>query len=204
MRATIRWIAAGRGAVTLCILITLSKPVVAQTPAHMPTAGDRVRITRRGFPAPLVGAMVSATADSISFVPVPYILGAPRLQDTVTIARTDVQAFEVSDGRRRHRLGGLAWGFAIGAAGGAIVGALTYEPCNETGFLACYLKPANQEQSAFVGGAVGAVLGSAAGLIVGALYETEHWQRVTSERVAQVRLGPTSRGVAASVSLSLP
>jgi hypothetical protein len=205
MRATIRSIAARRGAVALGILITLSKTVVAQTPARTPNAGDRVRITRLGFPAPMVGAMVSATADSISFIPVvQHSLGAPRVQDMATIARTDVQAFEVSDGRRRHPWSGLGWGFLGGAAGGAIVGALTYEPCTSTEFLGCFLTPSSREDSALLGGAVGGVLGSAAGFIVGALYQTERWQKVTSERVSQLRLGPTSHGVAASVSLSLP
>lgn len=205
MPATLRWIAVRRGAAALGILITLSKSVVAQTPAPTPKAGDRVRITRLGFPAPVVGAMVSATADSISFVPVvPHLRGVPGLQDTATIARTAVQAFEVSDGRRRHPWKGLGWGFAGGAVGGAIMGALTYEPCHSTEFLGCLLAPDSREDSALIGGAVGAVLGSATGLIVGTLYQTEQWQRVTLERVAKVGLRPTSHGVAASVSVSLP
>src|SRR5262245_48164075 len=100
MRATLRWIAARRAAAALGILITLSTSLVAQTPARTPNAAHRVRITRLGFPAPVVGAMVSATADSISFVPVvPHSLGIPPLQDTATIARTAVEALEVSDGR---------------------------------------------------------------------------------------------------------
>src|SRR5262245_8911752 len=51
MRATIRWIAARRGAGALGILITLSQPVVAQTPARTPNAGDRTWIPRLGLPA---------------------------------------------------------------------------------------------------------------------------------------------------------
>src|SRR5262245_39440645 len=111
MHTTVRWIAACRSAVALGTLITLSRPVIAQAPARTPNAGDRVRITRLGVPAPVIGAMVSATPDSISFVPVvPRTRGAPRSQDTVTIARIDVQAFEVSDGPRWHPWSGLAWG----------------------------------------------------------------------------------------------
>src|SRR5262245_4412225 len=161
MHATFRWIAARRGAAALGILITLSQPVVAQTPARTPNAGDRVRITRLGFPAPVVGAMVSATADSISFVPVVrYILGVPPLQDTATIARTSVQVLEVSDGRHRHPWRGLAWGFAGGAAGGAILGALTYEPCHSTEIMGCFLAPTNRKDSAILGGVVLAMFGS--------------------------------------------
>jgi len=205
MRATLRWIAARRDVVAFGILITLSKPVVAQTPARTLNAGDRVRITRLGFPAPVVGAMVSATTDSITFVPVArHILGVPPLQDTATIARTAVQALEVSDGRHRHPWRGLAWGFAGGAAGGAILGALTYEPCYSTEFMGCFLAPANRKDSALLGGAVLAMFGSVTGLIIGAFYQTDHWHPVTVERVGQLRVRPTSRGVAGSVSLSLP
>jgi len=201
MRATLRWIAARRDVVAFGILITLSKPVVAQIPARTPNAGDRVRITRLGFPAPVVGAMVSATADSITFIPVVrHILGVPPLQKTATIARTSVQALEVSDGRHRHPVSGLAWGFALGAAGGALIGALSYAPCHS----GCLFAPTSREQSTREGGVVFAVLGSVTGLIVGTNYRTDHWHSVTVERVGQLRVRPTSRGVAGSVSLSLP
>jgi hypothetical protein len=48
------------------------------------------------------------------------------------------------------------------------------------------------------------VFGSAIGLIVGTIYQTDHWHPVALERVGQLRLGPSSHGVAASASLSLP
>jgi len=205
MRATLRGNAACCGAAALGILITLSKPVVAQTPARTANAGDRVRITLIGFREPVVGAMLSATADSISLVSVVrQSFGAPRLQGTATIARSAVQALEVSDGRQRHPWSGLAWGFAGGATAGAIIGALSYEPCHSTEFMGCFLAPTRREDSALMGAVLLGVLGSGAGLLVGTLYQTDRWHPVTVERVAQLRLGPTSHGVAASVSLSLP
>jgi hypothetical protein len=199
MRATLRSTAARRGVAALGILITLSKLVVAQTPVRTPKAGDRVRIMRLGFREPVIGALVSATADSISFVPV-----GPRLQDTATIARTAVQAFEVSDGLRRHPWSGLAFGLSGGAVGGAIIGALAYQPCHSTEFLGCFLSPSSREDAALLGAAAFAALGSGAGLLIGTLHQTENWQPATVDRVVQLRLRPTSYGVAASVSLSLP
>ena len=199
MRATLRWIPARRGAVVLGILITISKPVVAQTPARTPIAGDRVRITRLGFREPVVGSLVSATADSIAIVPM-----GPRSQDIATIARTTVQALEVSDGRHRHPWTGLAFGLSGGAAVGAIIGAVSYKPCHPTEFLGCFLVPASREESALFEATVFGGLGAMAGLLVGTLYQTDDWHPVTLERVVQLRLGPTSHGVAASVSLSLP
>ena len=205
MRATLRWIAARRGAVALGILITLAHAVPAQAPARTAKVGDRVRITRLGFPTPVVGVMVSATTDSISFVPaVPHVFGAPGVQDTARIARTAVQLFEVSDGRHRHPWSGLALGLVGGGTAGIIVGAVSYEPCHSTEFMGCFLAPSSRDESALLGGAVFGVLGSVTGLIIGTFYQTDHWHHVTLERVAQLRLVPASHGVGASLSLSLP
>ncbi|HEY7393677.1 MAG TPA: hypothetical protein VH559_02470, partial [Gemmatimonadaceae bacterium] len=76
--------------------------------------------------------------------------------------------------------------------------------CHSTEFLGCFLSPSSREDAALLGAAAFAALGSGAGLLIGTLHQTENWQPATVDRVVQLRLRPTSYGVAASVSLSLP
>jgi hypothetical protein len=184
-------------------LLSAQKPVSPAPPAA-PRAATRVRMKLLGVPSPIIGSFVAATADSISFVLNPNGL-APRATetpDTATIARGIVQTFEVSSGRHHHVLRAVAWGLGSGIGVGAVAGAASYSPCHETGFLACFLEPRSRGEAAVWGAAVGAALGTASGLVIGALYRSDDWQQVSMDRVAQLRIVPTTRGV--SVSLALP
>jgi len=90
---------------------------------------------------------------------------------------TDIARLEVSSGRYRPVLRGLAVGTGVGVILGGAGGALTYSPCESTEFLGCLLAPESRTQSA----AMGAVVLGALGLVVGGLQgliPRDRWQRV--------------------------
>jgi hypothetical protein len=76
---------------------------------------------------------------------------------------------------------------------GAVIGAATWQPCTETGFLACFMHP-SQEVQAAGGAALGALGGALVGFLIGKTVRSELWRPV---RTAPVRLtvGPTAAGI---------
>ena len=189
-----------RGVAVLILLACKAVVVAAQAPATaMPTPGMRVRVTLDGAREPIVGSVVSARADSIAYVP---LHGAAS--DTAVVALRQLRALEVSSGPRLHVLRSVGWGFAGGSVGGAVLGAATYSPCTETGFMSCFMAPESRSQSALLGGVIGALLGTSGGLVVGLFHRSDDWQPLSTERVARLRVVPSARGVSASVSLALP
>jgi len=204
MRMQTRSTTIRRDAVLLAFLTNAASLSAQEPVSRAPSAPKRVRMTVVGVPSPIIGSLVSTTADSISFVLHPHGLAPLETDtpDTATVARSNVQTFEVSTGSHRHVLRALTWGLGTGVGGGALAGAATYTPCTKTGFLACFLEPRSRGEAAIWGATIGAVLGTAGGLLIGSLYRSEDWQQVSMDRVAQLRIVPSTRGVSARLALS--
>ena len=98
----------------------------------------------------------------------------------------------------------IGWGALGGAGGGAVLGAATYTPCNEVGFMSCFLAPASRGQSALLGATLGAVFGTVGGLFVGAIHRSEDWHSVPVEQIAQLRIVPMPHSVGAQLSFAVP
>lgn len=179
----------------LALLVTATALSAQERRSPVPATGSRVRFTVRGLSSPVVGSFLSATADSIALV--------RASADTTTLARSAVNSFEVSSGVHHHVWRAIGWGAAGGVGAGAVLGAVTYSPCNETGFMACFMAPTNRAQSALLGAAIGTVLGTVGGLLVGAVHRSEDWHHVSVERLARVRVVPTAHSLGAQVSLAV-
>ena len=76
---------------------------------------------------------------------------------------------------RRRTARGLGLGLVIGGLGTGLVTAIAIEPCQGTGFC---VGPDSRMEGFFVGGLVGAVIGGAAGLLVGSVVQTSSWEPV--------------------------
>jgi hypothetical protein len=192
---------------SLFVIVTRSwnaVPLAAQNAAtSTPAPGARIRVTVDGAPAPIVGSLLAATADSIAYTfPVPG--GLANTSDTATVARRSIRRLEVSTGRHRHVRHSVGWGILGAGTAGGVIGAASYSPCTETGFLACFMEPRSRTEAAVWGVALGGILGSGAGLIAGLLHRSEDWRSVPPENVARIRVLPGVHGVSAAVSFSLP
>jgi hypothetical protein len=143
--------------------------------------GVRVRITHRNG-ANVVGAYLGFENDSVN-VQEQGLQTLPR-----SMAMSDVSKIEVSNGSSRAT-GGLikaAIGLGIGAAAGAVVGAVSYrsqtDKCSSGGGLdcgwGCFFVCSRSAAAGITG-----VLGGAAGFIVGGIYGLatghESWSTVT-------------------------
>jgi hypothetical protein len=162
-------------------------------PAAALAPGARVRITTAGS-EPRIATVVARQGDTLR-------VRWPELASDVAVPLSGISRLEVSTGRHRRVLKGLFLGTAIGGATGALVGAATYEPCESTEFLGCFLEPENRMQSATFGGAVGGVLGLVVGSLAG-LVRHESWDRVSlDERRVAVAVTPRAHETRLAVSL---
>ena len=147
--------------------------------------GARVRITTAGAER-RIATLVSQTGDTL-------LVRWPEFANAVPVPLAGVSRLEVSTGRHRRVLKGLMWGTVAGGATGALIGAATYEPCEPTGFLDCFLEPENRMQSAawasLVGGTLGLVVGAFAGLA-----PHERWQSVPLDGRVAFKLTPHAHG----------
>lgn len=79
---------------------------------------------------------------------------------------------EVAIARRNHGRGalqGLGTGILFAGAVGGFMGAASWEPCESTEFLGCFLHPETRGEAFIWGAMAGAIVGGATGLLVGAL-----------------------------------
>ncbi|MEQ9569755.1 MAG: hypothetical protein RLN75_06155 [Longimicrobiales bacterium] len=90
-------------------------------------------------------------------------------------------------GMERFRKPNRFWKFAvptmIGAGVGAAIGALTWSPCTETGFLACLLHPRSRSDQALLVGSITGVVGGIAGA-VRAIRAKGEWEDVVVPHTA--------------------
>lgn len=134
-------------------------------PAWPVMSGSRVRVLSPVLgDEKKVGVAVSATRDTLSF-------RQEKQPSYMSISTSDIQQLEIPQGTHTRKANGALYGFLIGAAGGAVLGAATHQappPCDPNVILGCGFQnilETSRSQDAFIGG----VLLGAVGAIVGAL-----------------------------------
>jgi hypothetical protein len=162
---------------TLCA-VALMAPVPALSQGSPPDsvrvvdAGSRVRIAAPVFgPKKQVGMVVSVTRDTL-------VLRQGAATANRSVAVSDITALEVSKGTHTRKAKGSLWGLLIGAGTGAVLGYVTYKPCQGLSCLGNIFGPSSKGGSAAWGAAAGGVLGAAVGALVG-MSATESWVPAT-------------------------
>jgi hypothetical protein len=177
------------------LLLLLAQPdaLVGQTAAAALHPGARVRITQAGE-KPRVSIVVAQSAETL-------LVRSPEFSNTVALPLADISQLDVSTGRHRNVVKGMVLGTAIVGTIGAVAGAISYQPCTSTEFLGCLLAPESRSDSALLGGVVGGALGFVAGSLAG-LVPREQWKRVplANRRVAAAVM-PGAHGTGLGVSL---
>ncbi len=128
--------------------------------------GARVRLVSSSLQANhQVARIVSAGNDSIVF-------RSEGFPVTRSLARSEIERIDVSQGSHRQTGRGALIGLGVGAVGGAILGAATYSPCQGW----CLFGPSSRGESAGWGGAFFGLLGGVTGGIIGAFHQKEEWK----------------------------
>ena len=172
----------------LALLTLLAAPAVV---ADEVGTGARVRVTAPGI-GKLTGSLVASDVDALTL--------RTAKGDLRRVPRADVRKLEVS--RRPGRRGrGALIGLAAGAIGGYIWGASSNpDGCQPSEYNFCFFGagPLFSDQES---GAMGAVLFSGIGALVGTIVAPgEKWERITDSRV-RVSVAPARRGAAVALSL---
>jgi hypothetical protein len=177
-------------------------------PAHQAAAqtvmpGARVRVVDASSNNPLmVGELVRLIGDSVT------ILSAANLASSATRTVWVVggqHRLEVSTDLRRRTGRGIGYGFLVGAAAGAVIGAVTYRRCVPSpgyfGSLGCmfdYGPAANAAGGAIVFAIPGMLIGG----MIGHSVKSEVWRRVDDLPV-RVGIAPAlGRGVLLTASVA--
>ena len=153
---------------SLAILLIPAFTFPTLAPAQALERGARVRVVTGQSSEPRIGTVLSATADSA-------MVKWEHTDFVNQLALADAARLDVSVGKHRQARKGLAWGFASGVIGGAILGAATYEPCTDW----CIFGPNSRGAAAMFGAGVFGVLGGGFGALIGALTTSEQWQPAT-------------------------
>jgi hypothetical protein len=171
------------------LLVLVSRPALLAGQAEEPTTllrpGARIRITQPGA-HPRVAILVARNSEEL-------VVQGPKFANDEGVQLGQIARLEVSTGRHRNLLKGMALGAAIGRAGGLIFGAAAYQPC--TGM--CIMAPKNRGESAAMGGSFFGTLGLLVGTIAG-VRSHDSWQRVPLDDLrarATVGLQASGRGV---------
>ncbi|MDH3204968.1 MAG: hypothetical protein OEO79_00065 [Gemmatimonadota bacterium] len=153
-------------------LITLLTLLGAVLPAasHAQTVlspGDRIRF-REAEGAVVIGVVSAISAEEVRL--------ATQDRSGHVVSRDQIESLERSLGTERRFARNLFISVGAGAAIGGVMGAVTWKPCRETGFLACFLHPASRGEAAQWGTAAGALIGVPIGVIVGLATRHEVWE----------------------------
>ena len=161
--------------ISALLLIAAVRGAGAQDIASL-QAGARIRIRLD----PVYGGAVTGTLSGVSPDSIKYLPERSGAQVTA-LGLSEVKRLDVSRGRSKKRgalVKGLT-GLAIGAAGGAALGALTYEEyVREPGDWFGCLFICSRSDNAGVGGFFGGLAGVVVGTIYGAARGHEKWERV--------------------------
>jgi len=182
-------------AALLVLLLALPDSLVGQAaaPASPVVPGARVRITRAGE-KPRVAIVVAHSADTL-------LVRWPEFANAVALPLTEISRLDVSTGRHRNVVKGMVLGTVGVGALGAALGAVSYQPCTSTEFLGCLLAPQSRADAALLGGVVGGALGFVGGSLAG-LVRHESWKRVSlADRRVAAAVRPGAHGADLSVSL---
>jgi len=179
------------------LLLLSARPDVllgqATAPATQLRPGTRVRIVTRDDSKPRVTTVVAQFGDTL-------LVRWPGL-NTLRLPADEIRQLEVSTGRHRNVLKGMLLGTGIGGTVGGVLGAASYQPCESTEFMGCFMAPTSQGESAVIGGAVFGVLGFVVGSLVG-LASHDTWQQVPLDaRRVTVNVAPRAHGAGLSVAL---
>jgi len=161
--------------VFLCLL-----PGIVQ--AQEAAAGSRVRLQVAGADQPLLGTLAGRDGTDLLVIREPG--------DTARIASTSVTSLEVSRGQRSNVLQGGKVGALVGSLAGAVLGVVAMS--DDGGFLD--LGP----EMIPIGMAGGALLGGTAGLLIGALFHSERWERTAPPAIV---IRPFSHGLGLAANL---
>ena len=179
------------------LVLALARPATlvgqAAPAAGTLTPGARVRISNTGSD-PRVATVVAHRGDTL-------LVQWPEFTSAVAVPLAGISRLEVSTGRHRRVLKKMFVGTAAGGVTGALLGAASYEPCESTEFMGCFLEPKNRMESAAWGGGVGGALGLVIGSLAG-LVRHEGWKRVSlDERRVAVAVTPRAHGTRLGVAL---
>ena len=154
---------------TLAIFLAgflLPVSVAGQVPL---TPGDTVRVHSKAR-APATGIFQSASPDGLRLLTL-------HTGYEMVYRADEVDKLERSVGR--HRNFGRNFGLSVGIAAlvGGGLGALTWAPCTDTGFMACFMHPSSRGEAFAWGATAGAVIGVPIGLLAG-LTKSQRWTTV--------------------------
>jgi hypothetical protein len=163
----------------LVLCLCAAGPLDAQRQSVSP--GDRVRVSARSLPR-TSGTVLDARPDSL-------VLRA-RGGDTIHTAWSDVRTLDVSGGSSRVgtalRYGGI--GLLAGVAAGGALGYTTYhEDEDDWCIVICSRGDAALAGAAFLG-----IVGSATGVLSGAVFPAQRWRR--AETPVTVSAAPSAAG----------
>jgi hypothetical protein len=178
-------------------LLLLARPDAligqAAAPATQLRPGTRVRITTRDGEKPRVTTVVAHNGDTL-------LVRSPEF-NTLPLPLDQISRLEVSTGRHRNVAKGMVLGTGIGGTVGGLLGAVTYQPCESTEFMGCFLAPKDRQESAVMGGVVGGVLGFVIGSLAG-LARHDDWKQVPLDaRRVSATVRPRGHGAALGVAL---
>lgn len=131
--------------------------------------GDTVRVhsTER---APETGIVQSASAEGLRLLTL-------HSGNEVVFSPYEVDKLERSLGRHRRFARNFGMSVGIAAAVGGVIGAVSWSPCTETGFMACFMHPDSRGAAFGFGAGVGAMIGIPIGIIAG-LTRQQQWTTV--------------------------
>ena len=132
-----------------------------------PDAGARVRVHDS------TGEIVTGVLEFVS--PEELQLRSDR-GPRYRIPRSEVERLETSLGD--HRRFGRNFAIAVGISSFAVgtVSAVSWSPCTQTGFMACFLHPTSRGEALSMGLIGGALLGVPIGVIAGLAGKHERWE----------------------------
>jgi len=170
--------------IAVAVLGASVSSVDAQTPARL-ESGARVRLVAPAIPVGEQIVRIEGTANDT------LVFRSERYPVTRSLALSEISSVDVSLGQRRRTARGALIGLGTGVMAGAIVGYMTFEPCEGW----CMFEPTTAGGSAAWGGLGGGLLGLVAGTTIGFLTKTERWQRVHTRTT--VGVSPAGGGVIA-------
>ena len=135
-------------------------------------SGSKVRVLSSALgPRFRTGILESATPG--------FVVIRPQKAGAFTLATGDIKRLDVARGTYTRKAAGALLGLTLGALGGAVLAAATYSPprCDRNVDSWC-IEFFDRGATAMLGGALGGLLGTFAGLIVGAS-PRDNWVPIT-------------------------
>ena len=171
-------------ATSLSVIFALAQSAAAQTEPPLAN-GARVRVV---IPAAdgqsqryVTGTLVRLTGDTVVIRP-----GG-------VVALNDGRRLEQFVGTRHHSGSGAVLGAILGTFTGFVIGAATWQPCTQTGFLSCLVHLSKGERQ-IIYGLLGAAGGIAVGSVIGSLIRTDAWRSVHTGGI-RLTVAPAAAGI---------